>query len=257
MTVAEKGLLTLWDPATAEPLAQFPGRPRPSDVLTFIAGGTLALVGVAHWLRIADLRAGTVPATIQTDFKLEVDRIAACGTLAFATEAGSSADRTNLFELADTLEEDARPRLHFIDVAAVDVNGGPVIATVDREGGFRMFDAAGGQDYSAAGRAPVLCVLDRRPVSADPTTGELRALTHPPALEPVLAATAGDRVAAAGADGTLAVWDPNALAPPVLARSGRTGRARRARARRPPRPRYPAGRHLRRRHPLVRRRRPH
>ncbi len=232
VTVGADGLLTVWDPAAAVPLAQFPAADAPTGALNFTADGAWAVLGDAQVLQVVDLRDGTVHATVRTDFNSSfdgsVDVVAVCGPLLFAGYRGSSEGCTNLLELADPLPHDARHRPHFVDAAAITVDGRPAVITVGRDDLFRVFDATDGRQLgeplgehrtlvsprilaatTAGGRDLVVCMHNLVPRCVDPATGDVRAAPQPSSIEPVLAAAAArdGLVAAVNASGTLSVWE--------------------------------------------------
>ncbi|MFG2045159.1 WD40 repeat domain-containing protein [Dactylosporangium sp. NPDC048998] len=106
VTVAENGLLTVWDPTTAAPVAQFPATTRPSGAPVFTAGGAWAVLCETRALRIVDLRDGSLRGTIRTDFTGSVDKVAVCGSFLFAAQGHTFEGRTNLLELTDPLAQD-------------------------------------------------------------------------------------------------------------------------------------------------------
>jgi WD40 repeat protein len=231
VTVDESGLLTVWDPTTAVPVARFPTTARPSGAPAFTAGGAWAVLGEAQALRIVDLRDGTVRGTIRTDFTGGVDEVAACGPYVFAAQDGSTEGRTNLLQLTDPLTHDAPDRPHLIDAVPVTLGGRTVVVAVDEDGPYRMYDAADGRELGSAGertnefrcvgghprlrpvsvggRDLVLSMSDLVPTIVDPTTREIRTAPRPSVAGPILsaAATRDGLLAMIDLNGTLAVWD--------------------------------------------------
>ncbi|MEV0393291.1 WD40 repeat domain-containing protein [Polymorphospora rubra] len=231
VTVTESGLLTVWDPATAVPVAQFSTAVRQRGTLAFAAGGAWAVLGESRALRIVDLRDGVVRGTIRTDFTFDVDKIAACGRFVFAAQGGSTEGRTNLLELTDPPTQDAEDRPRLLDAVPATVGGRAVVVAVDEDGPYRVYDSADGRELgsvgertnkhrsvggrprlrtvSVGGRDLVLSMSDLVPTVVDPATDEIRTASRPSMAGPVLsaAATRDGLVAMVDAGGTLAVWD--------------------------------------------------
>ncbi|MFR9780467.1 WD40 repeat domain-containing protein [Micromonospora sp. MS34] len=231
VTVADSGLLTIWDPTTAMAVAQFSSTARPIGTLAFAAGGAWAVLGESRALRIVDLRDGVVRGTIRTDFTSDVNNVAACGRFVFAAQGGSTEGRTNLLELTDPLTQDAKDRPHLIDATAATIGGRAVVVAVDEDGPYRVYDSTHGQELrsvgerttkhrsvggrpqlrtvSVGGRDLVLSMSDLVPTIIDPATGEIRTAPRPSVAGPILSAAATRDGLAAMVDlnGTLAVWD--------------------------------------------------
>ncbi|MCF0094242.1 WD40 repeat domain-containing protein [Micromonospora sp. MH99] len=237
VTVAGSGLLTLWDPTTAAPVAQFPTTTDPRGAPVFIADGAWAVLGERRALRIVDLRDGTLRGTIRTDFTQHVDKVAVYGSYLFAAQGGSTEGRANLFDLTDPPTQDDPEGPYFGDAVSSTIGGRPVVVAVDRTGAFEVVDATDGRDVhrpagerhithratewdplleaaTAAGR-DVLVVMSRlQPTTVDLATGETHTAPEPPLTPAVLhAVTTGyGLIAAADRGGTLAVWDATTLA---------------------------------------------
>ncbi|PYC75171.1 hypothetical protein C7C45_04690 [Micromonospora arborensis] len=232
VTVAEEGLLTVWDPVAAAPVAQFATAARLREALVFIAGGACVVLDEDSALRIMDLRDGTVRGTIRTDFTHRVDRVAVHGTFVFA--AGDV--RTNLLELTDPLAQDDKDRPYFRDAVPATIDGRPAIIAVDADGSFEVIDAADGRRFgdpaaerritlrtavwyprpgvvTAGDRDLLVVVSECGPTTVDPATGD----THTAAESslspagPRLIATGNGLIAATNDKGVLAVWDAATL----------------------------------------------
>ncbi|GLI00925.1 WD40 repeat domain-containing protein [Phytohabitans aurantiacus] len=244
VTVDEDGVLTVWDPGAAVPLARFPVADHSTGALAFTADGACAVVGDGQVLQVVDLRDGTVRGTIRTDFEFEVRDVAVCGPFVFAGQFGSSEGRANLVELTVPLVQDDRHRPHFVDAVTIMVDGRLVVVAVDRGGLFRVFDAADGRQLGGAygrqqcftfprrlvtatveGRALVACMFNLGPTFFDPASGQVRAGSEPATAGPVMTAAAGrdGLVAAIDAGGTLTVWDVATLMPRAVTRVARPG----------------------------------
>jgi WD40 repeat protein len=244
VTVDEDGLLTVWDPVAAVPLARFPAADKPTGTLAFTANGARAVVGDAQVLQVVDLRDGTIHGTLRTDFELDVHDIAVCGPLVFAGQFGSSQGRVNLIELTVPLVHDARHRPHFVDAVTAMADGQLAVVAVDRDGLFRVFDAADGrqmgqpygQQHTAEsprrlvtatidGRDLVTCMFNLGPTSLDPTTGQVCTGPQPATTGPVMtdAAAHDGLVAAIDAGGTLTIWDAATLIPRAVTRAATPG----------------------------------
>ncbi|WP_344616152.1 hypothetical protein, partial [Dactylosporangium salmoneum] len=243
VTVAFDGPLTVWDPATATPVAEFATGSR-NRALAFAGDGSLAVVGAARVLRLVDLRDGALRGTIRTDFRHEVDAVAACGARVIVAQGSSTEGRTNLVELAEPLPHDAEDRPHLFGAVATTSRGRPIVVGVDASGPLRVYDAAGGREIAAAGERsarerlagwyPRVCVAGglvvaaerQQPSTFDPATGVVRTAEVPPFAGlhggPVLAAVAGDdgRIALMDGGGTLAVWDAATLTTRAVKRIG-------------------------------------
>jgi WD40 repeat protein len=235
VTVAS-GQLTVWDPTTAVPVAQFATTAHPIGTLTFAASGAWAVLGESRALRIVDLRDGAVRGTIRTDFTSGIDNVAACGRFLFASQSGSTEGRVNVLELTDPLAQDAKDRPRFLDAVRATVGGRAVVVAVDENGPYRVYDSADGRELesvgerteqhrllggaprlrtvSLGGRDLVLSIRDLVPTIVDLATGDMRAAPRPPLASPVVsaAATRDGLVAIVDAGGTLAVWDVATLA---------------------------------------------
>jgi hypothetical protein len=231
VTVAESGLLTVWDPTTAVPVAQFSTTAHPIGTLAFAAGGAGAVLGESRALRIVGLRDGVVRGTIRTDFTFDVNNVAACGRFVFAAQGGSIEGRTNLLELTDPLTQDAKDRPRLIDAAPATIGGRAVVVAVDEDGPYRVHDSTDGRELrsvgertnkhrsvggrlrlrtvSVGGRDLVLSMSELVPTIVDPATGEIRTAPRPSVAGPILSAAATRDGLAAMVDfnGTLAVWD--------------------------------------------------
>ncbi|MGC4756240.1 hypothetical protein [Micromonospora trifolii] len=232
VTVAEDGLLTVWDPVAAAPVAQFPTAARLREALVFTADGACVVLGEDSALRIMDLRNGTFRGTIRTDFTQRVDKVAVHGTLVFAAQDG----RTNLLELTDPLTQDDKDRPYFRDALPATIDGRPAIIAVDADGSFEVIDATDGRRFGdpageqritlrtavwypqlgvvTAGDRDLLVVMSEfGPTTVDPATGD----THTAAESslspagPLLIATGNGLITATNDKGVLAVWDAATL----------------------------------------------
>lgn len=238
VTVAGDGLLSVWEPATAEPVAQFPTTTSPTWAPAFTPDGSSVIVGVRHALHIIDLRDGSVRGTMRTDFTQPVAEIAAHGPAIYAAQGLSTEGRTNLLELTDPPAHDDPERPHFLDAVTAILDGEPVIVAVDERGPLEIFDARDGHRitepigardnrYRAVGGRPwlqavtvarrdlVVIMTGLAPTTVDPATGQIRSAEHPqltPAALFDLAARDG-LIAALDAGGTVAVWDAATLKP--------------------------------------------
>ncbi|MEO3821085.1 WD40 repeat domain-containing protein [Plantactinospora sp. B24E8] len=246
VTVADSGLLTVWDPTTTAPVAKFSTGTHPSDALTFTADGACAVIGVSRALRIVDLRDGTVRGSIRTDFTHDVDDVVACGRFIFAAQGGSSEGRVNLLELTDPLPRDAEDRPRLIDASAATVDGRAAVVGVDEFGQYRVYDSTDGRELRLAGqrtsahpliaghvqvrtvdvggRDLAVSVERLQPTVVDPATGEIRAAPQRWTSGPVLSAVAArdGLVAMIDRGGTLAVWDVATLTRRASTRLGGT-----------------------------------
>jgi len=142
VTVAGDGLLAVWDPVTAAPLAQFPTTMSPTWAPEFSPDGASIIVGSRQALHIFDLRDGSLQGTIRTDFTQPIAEIAAHGSAIYAAQGLSTEGRTNLLELTDPPARDDTERSHFLDAVTATVDGKPVIIAVGDRGPLEILDAA-------------------------------------------------------------------------------------------------------------------
>ena len=236
VTVAEDGLLTVWDPVAAAPVAQFPTAARIREALVFIADGACVVLDEDSALRIMDLRDGAVRGTIRTDFTQRVGMVAVHGTFAFAAQGGSTEGRTNLLELTDPLAQDDKDRPYFRDAVPATIDGRPAIIAVEEGGSFEVIDAADGRRFGepagerritlrtavwyprpgvvTVGERDLLVVMSEcGPTTVDPDTGDTH--TAPESslspAGPSLIATRNGLITATNDKGVLAVWDAATL----------------------------------------------
>ena len=247
VTVDGNGLLTVWDPGTAAPVARFPTTTHPYASPVFVMEGAWAVLGEGRALRIVDLRDGTVRATLRTDFTGHVGEVAVCGSFLFAALGSSSEGRTNLLELTDHPAHDETDRPHFLDAVPAAIGGRPAIVAVDERGPIEVFDAADGRPVgepigkqssryrtvgghprmrtvTAGGRELLVLMSHLAPTTVDLVTGETHDPLKPPLAHSVLSAmVAGDGlIAAINLGGILAVWDADTLALRASARVAET-----------------------------------
>ncbi|MBQ1016251.1 hypothetical protein KBX71_00040 [Micromonospora sp. D93] len=232
VTVAEDGLLTVWDPVAVAPVARFPTAARIREALVFIADGACVVLGEGAALRIMDLRDGTVRGTIRTDFTHPIDMVAVHSTFVFAAQSG----RTNLLELTDPFTQDDKDRPYFRDAVPATIDGRPAIIAVEEGGSFEVIDAADGRRFGepagersitlrtavwyprpgvvTVGERDLLVVMSEYgPTTVDPDTGDTH--TAPESslspAGPSLIATRNGLIAATNDKGVLAVWDAATL----------------------------------------------
>ncbi|MET8093075.1 WD40 repeat domain-containing protein [Micromonospora sp. NPDC005220] len=236
VTVTEEGLLTVWDPVAAAPVAQFATAARPREALVFTSDGACVVLGEGRALRIMDLRDGTLRGTIRTDFTQPVDKVAVHGTLVFAAQGGSTEGRTNLLELTDPLAQDDKNRPYFRDAVPATIAGRPAIIAVEEDGSFEVIDAADGRRFGepagerritlrtavwypqlgvvTAGDRDLLVVMSEAgPTTVDPATGDTHTAPES-SLSPAgprLIATGNGLITATNDKGVLAVWDAATL----------------------------------------------
>ncbi|MEU4337533.1 WD40 repeat domain-containing protein [Micromonospora lupini] len=237
VTVAGNGLLTVWDPTTATPVARFPTTTDPREAPAFLADGAWAALGERRALRVMDLRDGSLRGTIRTDFTQSVAEVAVRGSFVFAAQGGSTEGRTNLFALTDPPAQDDADRPYFRNAVSVTIAGRAAVVAVDESGTFEVIDAADGErlggpagkrisTYRATDREPLLGTVTAdgrdllvamsrlQPTTVDLATGETHTAPEPPLTPAVLRAvtTRDGLIAALGGGGTLAVWDAATLA---------------------------------------------